>query len=548
VLGAAAAHRPLEPARADSQAAERLRAHLAFLADDLLEGRFTGSPGYEIAARYVAAQLRQLGLRPAAGGSYLLPVPLVASSIVVDSATLEIVAAGKRERLPWADGFVADGSTVGGQQRGRGAGGLRRLRRRGAGARLGRLRRPRRARQAGAGDARRAGELPARPAAYHAQSERKRAVAAAHGAAGVLTFRDAAEAARSPWQRYAANAGKRPSMDWLEADGTPHNAHPELHVLATLSDTGITALLAAAGGRTLADTAPAALAGGRGFDLGVAVRLAYRSERRRLESSNVAALAARKRLGARRRGGGLERPPRPPRPRRRGRRRRHLQRLLRQRHGLGVAAGDGTRSGDRSAAAAALAALPRRHRRGARAARLAALRHPPAGGARAPRRRRQPRHAALPLPGGRRRRLRRRALVAGSAGSAGSARGRLRALPRPPSPTRSSSCAATSTPSSSAACLPSSWVPGFTSRDPKIDGEAAFRGFLADHYHQPSDEASLPVDWPSAVRFLQANVVLARAIADDEQAPAWKADDFFGKTFGPPPPPTAPPPARHFQR
>ena len=110
LLGAAAARHPAEAPPHDAQAAERLRAHLAFLADDLLEGRFTGSPGYEIAARYVAAQLRQLGLRPAAGDSYLLPVPLVASSIVVDGVVLEIVADGKRTPLPWADGFVADGT------------------------------------------------------------------------------------------------------------------------------------------------------------------------------------------------------------------------------------------------------------------------------------------------------------------------------------------------------------------------------------------------------------------------------------------------------
>ena len=35
---------------------ERFRAHVAFLADDLLEGRDTGSRGHEIAARYVASQ------------------------------------------------------------------------------------------------------------------------------------------------------------------------------------------------------------------------------------------------------------------------------------------------------------------------------------------------------------------------------------------------------------------------------------------------------------------------------------------------------------
>ena len=35
---------------------ERFRAHVAFLADDLLEGRDTGSRGHEIAARYVATE------------------------------------------------------------------------------------------------------------------------------------------------------------------------------------------------------------------------------------------------------------------------------------------------------------------------------------------------------------------------------------------------------------------------------------------------------------------------------------------------------------
>ena len=37
-----------------------LRAHLAFLADDLLEGRGTGTRGHEIAAAYVASQFRAL--------------------------------------------------------------------------------------------------------------------------------------------------------------------------------------------------------------------------------------------------------------------------------------------------------------------------------------------------------------------------------------------------------------------------------------------------------------------------------------------------------
>ena len=43
---------------------ERFRAHVEFLADDLLEGRDTGSRGHEIAARYVATQLESYGLKP----------------------------------------------------------------------------------------------------------------------------------------------------------------------------------------------------------------------------------------------------------------------------------------------------------------------------------------------------------------------------------------------------------------------------------------------------------------------------------------------------
>ena len=35
---------------------EGLRAHMAFLADDLLEGRDTGTRGFELAAKYVRAQ------------------------------------------------------------------------------------------------------------------------------------------------------------------------------------------------------------------------------------------------------------------------------------------------------------------------------------------------------------------------------------------------------------------------------------------------------------------------------------------------------------
>ncbi|HWO89707.1 MAG TPA: M28 family peptidase, partial [Gemmatimonadales bacterium] len=58
-----------------------LRAHTYFLAHDLLEGRGTATRGGELAARYVAAAARQLGLVPADSGGFLLPVPLIEATV-----------------------------------------------------------------------------------------------------------------------------------------------------------------------------------------------------------------------------------------------------------------------------------------------------------------------------------------------------------------------------------------------------------------------------------------------------------------------------------
>jgi Zn-dependent M28 family amino/carboxypeptidase len=58
--------------------AERIRAHVRFLADDLLEGRGTGARGGDIAARYIAAQFALDGLKPAGdNGTYLQQVDFI---------------------------------------------------------------------------------------------------------------------------------------------------------------------------------------------------------------------------------------------------------------------------------------------------------------------------------------------------------------------------------------------------------------------------------------------------------------------------------------
>jgi len=58
--------------------AERLRAHVTFLADDLLEGREAGTRGYDIAANYIASQFALLGVKPGGqNGGYFVMRPTI---------------------------------------------------------------------------------------------------------------------------------------------------------------------------------------------------------------------------------------------------------------------------------------------------------------------------------------------------------------------------------------------------------------------------------------------------------------------------------------
>ena len=57
---------------------EAIASHIRFLADDLLAGRDPGTPGYDVAARYVASELQAIGLKPAGdSGTYFQKVPFV---------------------------------------------------------------------------------------------------------------------------------------------------------------------------------------------------------------------------------------------------------------------------------------------------------------------------------------------------------------------------------------------------------------------------------------------------------------------------------------
>jgi Zn-dependent M28 family amino/carboxypeptidase len=69
-----------------------LRAHLAFLADDLLEGRGTGARGGALAVAYLESQLRKLGLKPLQGDSFRQEVLLDGARLRKNQSSLAIAS------------------------------------------------------------------------------------------------------------------------------------------------------------------------------------------------------------------------------------------------------------------------------------------------------------------------------------------------------------------------------------------------------------------------------------------------------------------------
>ena len=64
-------------------------------------------------------------------------------------------------------------------------------------------------------------------------------------------------------------------------------------------------------------------------------------------------------------------------------------------------------------------------------------------------------------------------------------------------------------------------------------GKEANGVFLAKHYHRPSDDLNLPIDWVAGAKFAEVNYFIARAIADEGAAPRWYQGNFFGNEFAP---------------
>ena len=81
---------PVKAAEASIDA-EKIRAHVRFLADDLLEGRGPGLRGSELAAKYIATEFALDGLKPAGDeGTYFQKIRFFGMTVKRDASTLAL--------------------------------------------------------------------------------------------------------------------------------------------------------------------------------------------------------------------------------------------------------------------------------------------------------------------------------------------------------------------------------------------------------------------------------------------------------------------------
>ena len=100
------------PETANTAAAQRVRADVEFLASDLLEGRDTGSKGYEIGASYVASQFRAIGLQPGgADGGWFQQVPF-RRAVHAEAPKASLVIGNQTIALTPAKDFAARSSII----------------------------------------------------------------------------------------------------------------------------------------------------------------------------------------------------------------------------------------------------------------------------------------------------------------------------------------------------------------------------------------------------------------------------------------------------
>ncbi len=91
---------------------QMIRAHVKFLASDLLEGRGTGQRGGDLAAEYIGAQFESYGLKPAGdGGTFFQNVPMVTMKTLPATQFSLVPKSGDVVSLKLLDDFTVNNET-----------------------------------------------------------------------------------------------------------------------------------------------------------------------------------------------------------------------------------------------------------------------------------------------------------------------------------------------------------------------------------------------------------------------------------------------------
>lgn len=275
----------------EASAARAVSAHTTFLADDLMEGRATGTRGYNLAAAYVATQFRSYGLLPAgAEGSFYQPMNLLEETRDYPAARFAIQAgdAPTENFEPLKDFLAAPAAGqisaeltapavfvgYGVHAPERGYSDLNGVDLRGKVAVV----------FSGA-----PASFPGTERAHYSNGFTKATALAARGVVAIITVNTPAEGVRRPW--LSALGGSRfPAMTLLAADGSLVDVVPGLKLNASLSPAGVGKLFAHSP-RPFAELVAAAERNEpQHFDLGVSVTLAARATQRTITSHNVLAV------------------------------------------------------------------------------------------------------------------------------------------------------------------------------------------------------------------------------------------------------------------
>jgi Zn-dependent M28 family amino/carboxypeptidase len=283
---------PAPAATVDPAAAQRIEADVRYLADDKLEGRETGTRGYDLAADYIAKRYAQIGLQPAGDGdTFFQQVPLLKATREQAGAKFEIVRGGRTIALRFKDQYLpaqnynsaAHALTAPAVFVGQGVFAPELKQDDFAGVDVkGKI-------------AVVFGGAPERfdndRRAFYSSGREKLRVLAERGAVGVVYVNTAEDEARQPWARSSASWDK-PGMRLRGTDGKGIDTFPQLQAIAYVAASAAD-LVFADGPQTAAQLFDAAKAGTlKPFALPGTITLAARTTIEPAQSRNVVAKLA----------------------------------------------------------------------------------------------------------------------------------------------------------------------------------------------------------------------------------------------------------------